>query len=112
MVVDYVEGPRTDPTALQALGTIHRTAAFAYSASGYRLKGLLRLQMGKGLFDFSLLGGAGSGFDHPSGNDLGHSSTEKAALAGAGLEIDFQSETDGVVLEAYKTRHEEANYRV
>jgi len=37
--------------------------------------------------------------------------SEKAQLAGAGLEIDFQSETD-VVLDGYKTRHEEPNYRL
>jgi hypothetical protein len=112
IVVDYVNALRSDPIALQVLGQIRRTAAFAYSASGYRLKGLLRLQMGVGLFGFSLVGGAGSGFDHPAGNGIGHSSSERAPVPGAGLEIDFQSETDGVVLEAYKTRHEEPNYRV
>jgi hypothetical protein len=112
IVVDYVKALRSDPIALQILGRTKRTAAFGYSASGSRLKGLLRLQMGNGLFDFSLVGGVGSGFSHPIGNGLGSSSSEKAALPGAGLEIDFQSETDGVVLEAYKTRHEEPNYRV
>ena len=35
------------------------TAAFGYSASGFRLRGLLRLQMGKGLFGFSLVGVVG-----------------------------------------------------
>ena len=112
IVVDYVKALRSDPIALQILGKTKRTAAFAYSASGYLLKGLLRLQMGKGLFDFSLVGGVGNGFDHPIGNGLGYSSSEKAAFPGAGLEIEFQTETDGVVLDAYKTRHEEANYRV
>src|SRR4051812_31046918 len=111
IVVDYVKALRSDPIALQILGRTKRTAAFAYSASGYRLKGLLRLQMGKGLFDFSLVGGTGSGYDHPNGNGLGHSTSEKTALPGAGLEINFQTETDTVVLDAYKTRHEEANYR-
>jgi hypothetical protein len=112
IVVDYVRALRSDPIALQILGQTRRTAAFAYSASGFRLRGLLRLQMGRGLFDFSLVGGTGSGFNHPVGNGIGHSSSERAPLAGAGLEIDFQSETDGVALEAYKTRHEEPNYRV
>ena len=112
IVVDFVKALGTDPVALQRLGAIHRTAAFGYSASGYRLRGLLRLKMGKGLFDFSLVGGTGNGFDKPTGNDIGFSNSEKAPLAGAGLEIDFQSEFDGIVLGAHLTRHEEPNYRV
>lgn len=112
IVVDYVKALRTDPVAAQFLGPMRRMAAFGYSASGYRLRGLLRLQMGKGLFDFALVGGTGKGFFHPTGNDIGFSSAEKAPLAGAGLEIDFQSETDVIALEAYKTRREEPNYRV
>src|SRR6185436_3944502 len=48
IVVDYVKALRTDPAARQSLGQINRTAAFGYSASGSRLRGLLRLQMGKG----------------------------------------------------------------
>jgi hypothetical protein len=112
IVVDYVKALKTDPTAAAILGPIDRTAAFGYSASGYRLRGLLRLQMGKGLFDFSLVGGTGNGYDHPQGNGLATSNAEKAPLAGAGLEIDFQSETDMILLDAFKTRHEEANYRV
>jgi hypothetical protein len=112
IVVDYVKALRTDPVARRLLGEINRAAAFGYSASGYRLRGLLRLQLGKGLFDFSLVGGTGNGYDHPSGNKIGYSQSEKAPLAGAGLEIDFQSETDVLVLGAHKTRHEEPNYRV
>jgi hypothetical protein len=112
IVVDYVKALRSDPVALQRLGDIDRTAAFAYSASGYKLRGLLRLKLGIGLFDFSLVGGTGNGFDHPAGNKIGFSNAEKAPLAGAGLEIDFQSETDGVALGGHKTRHEEPNYRL
>src|SRR4030095_5388152 len=112
IVVDYVNALRSDPIALQILGRIKRTAAFSYSAGGYRLKGLLRLQMGKGLFDFSLVGGTGNGYSHPGGNDMKFSNAEKAPLPGAGLEIDFQSETDVIALDAHKTRHEEPNYRV
>lgn len=112
IVVDYVKALKTDPVAVRLLGRIHRTAAFGYSASGYRLRGLLRLPMGKGLFDFSLVGGTGNGYQHPTGNDVGHCSAEQAPRVGAGLEIDFQSEADGLALDAYKTRHEEANYRV
>jgi hypothetical protein len=111
IVVDYVKALLTDPVALQRLGTINRTAAFGYSASGYNLRGLLRLQMGVGLFNFSLVGGTGNGYSHPSGNKIGFSKSEKAPLAGAGLEIDFQSETDVFALGAHKTRHEEPNYR-
>jgi hypothetical protein len=111
IVVEYVRALRSDPTALAILGQVDRTAAFAYSASGYRLRGLLRLQMGVGLFDVSFVGGTGNGYDHPSGNDVGFSNSEKAPLAGAGLEIDLQSETDVVLLGAHKARHEEANYR-
>jgi hypothetical protein len=112
IVVDYVKALRTDPIALDILGQIDRTAAFGYSASGYRLRGLLRLEKGVGLFDFSLVGGTGNGYDHPAGNKIGFSSAEKAPLAEAGLEIDFQSETDVIALGANKTRHEEPNYRV
>jgi hypothetical protein len=112
IVVDYVKALRTDPVAIQVLGAIHRRAAFAYSAAGYRLRGLLRIQMGKGLFDFSLVGGTGNGYDFPAGNTIGFSNAEKAPLVGAGLEIDFQSETETVGFGAHKTRHEESNYRV
>src|SRR5688572_30430842 len=111
IVVDYVKALRTDGIALQLLGTVQRRAAFGYSASGFRLRGLLRLKLGKGLFDFSLVGGTGNGYSHPAGNSVAFSNAEKAPLPGAGLEIDFQSETDVVALGAHKTRHEEANYR-
>ncbi len=111
IVVDYVNALRTDPVALESLGNINRTAAFGYSASGYRLRGLLRINKGKGLFNFSLVGGTGNGYYHPSGNKIGNSYSETAPLAGAGLEIDFQTETDVFALGAHKTRHEESNYR-
>jgi len=111
IVVDYVKALRTDPVALQALGTIHRRAAFSYSAGGDRLRGLLRLQMGQGLFDFSLVGGTGIGYSHPLGNEVGYSNAEKAPLPGAGLEIDVQSETDVILSKGHKARHEEWNYR-
>ena len=112
IVVDYVKALRTDPVALQVLDDIDRSAAFGYSASGYRLRGLLRIKMGRGLFDFSLVGGTGNGYDHPAGNAIAFSKSEKPPLPGAGLEIDFQSETDVVALGGHKTRHEEPNYRV
>jgi hypothetical protein len=112
IVVDYVKALRTDPVALWILGNIHRRAAFGYSASGGRLRGLLRLKMGEGLFDFSLVGGNGAGFSHPTGNDVGDSWAEKAPLAGTGLEILFNTETDVVALKGYKARHEESNYRL
>jgi hypothetical protein len=111
IVVSYVNALRTDPVALQVLGPIQKRAAFAYSAAGYRLRGLLRMHLGVGLFDFSLVGGTGSGFSHPTGNGMGSSSSERAPLDGAGLEIDFQSETDVIALGAHKARHEESNYR-
>jgi hypothetical protein len=112
IVVDYVKALRTDPVALQVLGVIQRRAAFSYSAGGDRLRGLLRLQMGNGLFDFSVIGGTGKGFSHPAGNKVGFSLSEKAPLAGAGLEIDIQSETDVILFDGHKTRHEEPNFRV
>jgi hypothetical protein len=111
IVVDYNTALRTDPTALQILGTVPRRAAFAYSAGGCRLRGLLRLQMGKGLFDVSVMGGTGNGFCHPTGNGVGFSYAEKAPLDGAGLEIDIQSETEVIIGGAPKARHEESNYR-
>src|SRR6188768_4050724 len=111
IVVDYVKALRTDPVALQLLGQINRRAAFAYSAAGGRLRGLLRLQMGKGLFDFSLVGGNGAGYSHPKGNDIGDTKAEKAPLDGAGLVIDFNSETDVFLFDGHKTRHAEPNYR-
>lgn len=112
IVVDYLNALRTDPVALDLLGTINRRAAFGYSASGGRLRGLLRLKMGEGLFDFSLVGGNGSGYSHPTGNDVGDSWAEKAPLAGTGLEILLNTETDVVALRGYKARHEESNYRL
>lgn len=112
IVVMYLNTLRTDPVALQVLGPIQRRAAFGYSASGYRLRGLLRMRMGIGLFDFSLVGGTGNGHAHPSGNGIAFNSAEREPVAGAGLEIDFQSETDVVALGAHKTRHEGPNYRL
>ncbi|HEU4420872.1 MAG TPA: alpha/beta hydrolase domain-containing protein [Planctomycetota bacterium] len=112
IVVSYLAALRTDPLALQALGEVQRRAAFSYSAGGYRLRGLLRMHQGIGQFDFSLVGGTGNGYAHPKGNGIAFVGAEREPLAGAGLEIDFQSETDVVVLGAHKTRHEEPNYRV
>jgi hypothetical protein len=112
IVVDYVKALQTDPVALQVLGTINRRAAFSYSAGGDRLRGLLRLQMGKGLFDFSVIGGTGKGYSHPTGNGVGISLAEKAPLAGAGLEIDIQSETDVILFDGHRASHEEPNYRL
>ena len=111
IVVDYVKALRTDSVALQRLGQIHRTAAFGYSASGYRLRGLLRLNIGRGLFDFSLVGGTGNGFQRPKGKVIESAKLEQPPRAEAGLEIDFQTETDVVALGAHLTRHEESNYR-
>jgi hypothetical protein len=112
IVVDYVKALRSDPVAVDILGTVTRSAAFSYSAGGYKLRGLLRSKAGIGLFNFSLVGGTGNGFDHPSGNAIGFSAAEKPPLTGAGLEIDIQSETDVVAAGGHKTRHEESNYRV
>src|SRR5262249_9078538 len=112
IVVDYVRALRTDPVALQLLPDLQRRAAVGYSAARDRLRGVLRLKRGPGLFDVALVGGTGTGHAHPTGNDIGFSNAEKPPLAGAGLEIDFQSETDVIVLDAWKTRHEEPNYRV
>ena len=111
IVVDYVKALRTDPVAIAITGPVHRRAAFSYSAGGYRLRGLLRLQMGVGLFDFSLVGGVANGYSHPAGNKIGDTYAEKPPLAGAGLEIDVQSETE-VLFGGDKARHEEPNYRL
>lgn len=112
IVVDYVKALRTDPVALGLLGQIDRRAVFGYSASGDRVKGLLRLDMGIGLFDFALVGGTGKGYNHPTGNEIGYSYSEKSPLPGAGLELEFQTETDVVLFDAHKTCREEPNYRV
>jgi len=111
IVVDYVNALRTDPVATAITGPVHRRAAFSYSAGGGRLRGLLRLQMGVGLFDFSLIGGVSNGYSHPAGNKIGDTYAERPPLAGAGLEIDVQSETE-VLFGGDKARHEEPNYRL
>lgn len=111
IVVDYVKALRTDPVALDVLGAINKRVAFSYSAGGDRLRGLLRLHMGVGLFDFSLIGGTGAGFTHSTGNGIGYTYSEKAPLAGAGLEIDLQTETDVLLFKGHKARHEEPNFR-
>lgn len=112
IVADYMKALRTDSLARSLTGPINRTAAFGYSASGFKLRGLLRINMGRGLFDFSLVGGTGQGFDRPINDVIEFSNSERPPQVGAGLEIDFQSETDVMALEAHKTRHEEPNYRV
>ncbi len=111
IVVSFLNALRSDPIALQKTGAIQRRAAFSYSTGGFRLRGLLRSPEGVGQFHFSLVGGTGKGFMHPTGNGLAFSNAEKPPRCGAGLEIDFQSETDVLALDAHKTRHEEANYR-
>jgi hypothetical protein len=111
IVVDFVTALRTDRVAVQLLGPIDRMAAFGESASGGRLRGLLRLDMGKGLFDFSLVGGAGTGFTYPKQNGIGTTSKEMPPLAGAGLEIDFNTETDVIALGAADARHIDPKYR-
>jgi hypothetical protein len=112
IVVAWLRAQRTDPLALAVLGEVRRHAAFGYSASGYRLRGLLRMPMGVGLFDFALVGGTGDGYAHPTGNSVGFTSAEREPSAGAGLELDFQSETDVVALGAQRTRYEGPCYRV
>jgi hypothetical protein len=111
IVADFVNALSTDPVAEDVLGPIERMAAFGESSSGTRLRGLLRLDMGKGLFDFSLVGGAGSGFTFPTGNGLGFRSKESAPLAGAGLEFDFNTEADVLARGGADARHIDANYR-
>lgn len=112
IVVDYVMALKTDPVATAITGRITRTAAFGYSASGFRLRGLLRLPMGRGLFDFSLVGGAGKGYSYPTADAVESTEQERPPLHGAGREIDFQSEFDVLAFNADATRHEEPNYRV
>jgi hypothetical protein len=112
IVVDFVKALDTDPVADFLVGPIDRMAAFGYSASGVRLRGLLRLDMGSGLFDFSLVGGAGSGFGFPAGNDIRFTWQEKPPPAGAGLEIDFNTESEVVDGDrAANARHDDPNYR-
>ena len=112
IVISYVRALRTDPVALEVLGQVQRRAAFGYSAAGFCVRGLMRMQAGVGLFDFAIAAGVGRGYTHPSGNGLASSNSERAPLQGAGLEIDVESETDVVALAGHKTRHEEWNYRV
>jgi hypothetical protein len=113
IVADYVAALRVDPVAELLVGPINRTAAFGYSHSGGRLRGMLRIDAGKGLFDFSLVGGTGSGFNYPTGNGIGFTWEEHAPPAEAGLEIDFHTEAEVVhpTFRADKTRHDDANYR-
>lgn len=112
IVVDWVKALSADPVAVQILGPIDRMAAFGYSACGARLRGLLRLEMGKGLFDFSLVGACGSGFSFPKGNGVGQTWQEKPPLAEAGLEIDFNTESELLSgARAEDTRYDCPNYR-
>ncbi len=112
IVFEYLRALRTDPIALAALGTIQRRAAFGYSASGSRVRGLLRMPQGVGQFDFSLVGGTGAGYDYPACNRINFIPCERDPMPGAGREIDFQSETDTLALDAHRTRRETPRYRV
>lgn len=113
IVVDFVKALKLDPVAFECLGSINRMAAIGYSASGWRLRGLLRLKMGKGLFDFSLVGGCGTGFDFPAGDAIHHSSAERPPLPGVGLEIDFNKEVEVIHpnFNAANTRYDTPCYR-
>src|SRR5262249_21763538 len=67
-----------------------------------------------GLFDFSLVGGCGTGYDRPVGHEIKHSTAEKSTPLGAGLEIDFNNEDEVIHprFSAADARHEDPNYRV
>jgi len=113
IVADFVRALDTDPLADDLLGELTRKGAFGYSASGWRLRGMLRHIQGKGLFDFSLIGGCGRGYDFPVGDKIQHSTTEKLPRADAGLEIDFCTEAEVIHprFSAADSRHDDMNYR-
>ncbi len=101
------------PVAAQLVGDVQRRASFGYSESGGDLRGFLRLDVGKGAFDFSLVGGTGHGFNFPAGHRIEWKRAELPPLLEAGLEIDFKTEAEVVqpVLLAAETRHIDPNYR-
>jgi hypothetical protein len=113
IVADFVTALDTDPLAVELLGEVTRKGAFGYSASGWRLRGMLRHNLGKGLFDFSLVGGCGRGYEFPAGDKIQHSTTEKLPRADAGLEMDFCTEAEVIHprFTAADTRHDHTNYR-
>ncbi|HJZ54550.1 MAG TPA: hypothetical protein VKE74_06305, partial [Gemmataceae bacterium] len=49
IAADYAKALRVDPVAAELLGEIDRMAAFGYSKSAGRVRGLLRLDIGEGL---------------------------------------------------------------
>jgi hypothetical protein len=112
-VINFVKALRTDPVAVRCLGPINRMAAIGHSASGWRLKGLLRLAAGKGLFDFALVGGCGSGYDFPTGNQVQHFTAERPPLPGAGLEVAFCTEAEVIhpAFSAANARYDAPSHR-
>jgi hypothetical protein len=111
MIADFAAALQSDPLATEIVGPIRRKAAFGYSASGSRLRGILRIGLGRGVFDYSLVGGAGDGFSFPNGDIVDDTEQETPPLEQAGLEIDFNTETEILVFGGENARAERPNYR-
>jgi hypothetical protein len=111
IVADFARALRSDAATAALAGPVQRMASFGFSACAGRLRGLLRMDLGRGLFDFSLVGGWGSGYLLPRGNVLGLSSMEIPPLDGAGLEADFNTEHDVLRIGAAQARFSAWNYR-
>jgi hypothetical protein len=111
IVSDFVKSFESDPAAMALVGPIDRRGAGAYSAEGPRLRGLLRMPLGQGLFDFSLIGGAGAEIIFPKGNKLVSSVMTGPPPAGAGLDITFNPESEIFWRGGAFARFEAANMR-
>lgn len=112
IVADFVKALRAAPPLVSLVGPVQRTAAFAYSNEGARLRGLVRSPLGRGLFDVSLVGGAGGFLQIPQGNAVIAQRSEAAPSIGTGRVIEFNTETDVLVNEAEHARVDAANLRV
>ncbi len=105
IVVDFVQALESDPLAVERVGPVQRRAAFGFSRSGHAVRRFLRSDLGAGLFDFSLAGGAGADAD------------DAPPPPAAGLCIEFNTENEIVATGPFSqggshARKEAPNLRV
>src|SRR5262245_19009952 len=111
IVHDFVRALTSDPVARALAGPVKRKMSLGYSASGGLLRGLLRTESGRRLFDCSLPGGCGAGVVLPNGDDLVEALDASPPPEDAGFEVNFSTETEVVLFNAAPVRIEAPNAR-
>jgi hypothetical protein len=104
IVADFIKALTSDPLAIRLAGPIKRRGAIGFSRSGGALRYFLRQDIGQGIFDFSLPGGAGAG------TAFGEDASPPPSTSGRSIE--FNTESEVIASNAARVRAETANLRV